>query len=86
MSAEGPSLGAKRSRPEAGRAAPGARVLAVLAAMVCIVAIAACGHAPPADPGAATTAAKADDPWIVRGSITGGPVLGNPVGPYSPRP
>ena len=52
---------------------------------VCIVAIAACGHAPPADSGGATTARKDDDPWIVRGSVTGGPIIGNPTGPYSPR-
>jgi hypothetical protein len=63
-----------------------ARVLAVLAAMGCIVAITACSHVPPAGAGAATTAAKDDDPWVVRGSVSGGPILGNPVGPYSPRP
>jgi len=60
-----------------------ARLLAVLAAAGCIVAIAACGHAPPAGP---ATSGKDDDPWVVRGSVTGGPILGNPVGPYSPRP
>ena len=59
------------------------RVLAVLAAAGCIAAIGACGHAPPAGP---ATAGKDDDPWVIRGSVTGGPILGNPVGPYSPRP
>ncbi len=63
-----------------------ARLLAVLAAGGCIVAIAACGHAPPPDPGGPTTASKDDDPWVIRGSVTGGPILGNPTGPYSPRP
>ena len=62
------------------------RVLAVLAAAGCIAATAACGHAPPADPAGPATADKDDDPWVLRGSVTGGPILGNPVGPYSPRP
>ena len=63
-----------------------ARALAVLAAVGCIVAIAACSHAPTADPGGTATAGKDDDPWIVRGSVTGGTAVGNPTGPYSPRP
>ena len=62
------------------------RVLAVLAAGGCIIAIAACGHAPPAETGGRAPVAKDDDPWVVRGSVTGGPILGNPTGPYSPRP
>jgi hypothetical protein len=60
-----------------------ARLLAVLAAGGCVIAIAACGHAPPAGP---PTAGKDDDPWVIRGSVSGGPVVGNPAGPYSPRP
>ena len=60
-----------------------ARLLAVLAAGGGVFAIAACGHAPPAGP---ATSGKDDDPWVVRGSVTGGPILGNPTGPYSPRP
>jgi len=60
-----------------------ARLLAVLAVGGCVIAIAACGHAPLADP---ATSGKDDDPWVVRGSVTGGPILGNPTGPYSPRP
>ena len=60
-----------------------ARLLAVLAAGGCVIALAACGHAPLADP---ATSGKDDDPWVARGSVTGGPILGNPVGPYSPRP
>jgi len=63
-----------------------ARLLVRLAAGGCLVAMTACGHAPPADPGGTTTAGKDDDPWIIRGSVTGGPTLGNPTGPYLPRP
>jgi len=63
-----------------------ARLLAVLAAGGCVIAIAACGHAPPAGAGGGATSGKDDDPWVVRGSVTGGPILGNPTGPYSPRP
>jgi hypothetical protein len=63
-----------------------ARLLARLAASGGIAAIAACGHAPSVDSGGATTAGKDDDPWVIRGSVTGGPTLGNPTGPYLPRP
>ena len=76
-----------RSRSRSSIAAVArARLLPVLAAGGCIVALAACGHALPADPGGGTTAGKDDDPWVIRGSVTGGPILGNPTGPYSPRP
>ena len=33
------------------------------------------------DEGATTT-----DPWRVRGSVTAGPMVGTPPGPYTPRP
>ena len=62
-----------------------ARLLAVLAAAGCIVAIAACGHAPTAGPDSTGAAGKDDDPWVTRGSVSGGPIVGNPIGPYSPR-
>ena len=61
------------------------RVLAMLAAAGCIVAIAACGHAPTAGPDSTGAAGKDDDPWVTRGSVSGGPIVGNPIGPYSPR-
>jgi hypothetical protein len=57
-----------------------------MAAGACLVALAACANAPPAGPGGPTTAGKDDDPWVIRGSVTGGPIIGNPPGPYSPRP
>jgi hypothetical protein len=63
-----------------------ARLLAAIAAGGCLVAIAACASAPPAGPGSPTPAGKDDDSWVIRGSVTGGPIIGNPPGPYSPRP
>jgi len=59
-----------------------ARALAVLAAGGCVIAIAACGHMPPAERAAP---GEDNDPWVVRGSVTGGPIVGNPAGPHSPR-
>jgi len=61
----------------------GARTFAALVAAGA-VALTACSHAPPGNP-AGTGAADNDDPWIVRGSVTGGARVGNPPGPYGPR-
>ena len=54
----------------------------MLAAGGCVIAIAACGHMPPAERAAP---GEDNDPWVVRGSVTGGPIVGNPAGPHSPR-
>ena len=51
-----------------------------LAAALCA---GACGSGPVRDDGAGTTMA---DPWRVRGSVTAGPIVGTPPGPYTPRP
>jgi hypothetical protein len=62
-----------------------ARLPAALAAG-CLLALAGCSHAPPAERGGTATTRGDDDPWVSRGSMEAGPVLGNPKGPYLPRP
>lgn len=57
-----------------------ARLLAVLAAL----AVVACSHAPASGQGDRGSAGD-DDPWVIRGSATAGPRIGNPPGPYTPR-
>jgi hypothetical protein len=57
---------------------------ACLLAVFAALAVAACSHAPASGPGDRGSAAD-DDPWVVRGSATAGPRIGNPPGPYTPR-
>jgi hypothetical protein len=75
------------------RAGPGAApahgrfrgALTTLTAVGAILALTACSHAMPDDSSRRGTATDGDDPWIIRGSVSGGPMHGTPPGPYSPR-
>jgi len=62
-----------------------ARILAKLAATGGVIALTACNHAMPGGSSGDRTAASDDDPWISRGSVSAGPIWGNPAGPYTPR-
>ena len=60
-------------------------LLALIAAAGCVVATTACSHAMPDGSVSTRGAVDSDDPWITRGSVSGGPIVGTPPGPYSPR-
>jgi hypothetical protein len=61
------------------------QIMIALAAVAAVAAIAGCSHAMPERAPEAGSPAGDDDPVRVRGSVTGGPVLGKPAGPYAPR-
>ena len=81
--------GTATSRRGCGMVSPMAKtpgsLRALIAAAGCAVALTACSHAMPDSAGSPRGAVDSDDPWITRGSISGGPIVGTPPGPYSPR-
>lgn len=77
---------APRTRDSLPQSHPGLRrVAAVLAVASCLVTLAACSHAIPDGSERRGTSGANDDPWIIRGSVSAGPMHGTPPGPYSPR-